>query len=71
MMRIRKITLLITVVLVSSLIATGLCLGAETFPAKPIQVIVPFAAGGSNDVLARAVANTWTKYSPQPMLVIT
>jgi tripartite-type tricarboxylate transporter receptor subunit TctC len=52
-------------------IAGGLCLGAEQYPSKAIQVIVPFAPGGSNDLLARAVAKTWTKYSPQPMVVVT
>lgn len=30
---------------------------AEGYPSRPITMIVPFAAGGSSDVLARAVAN--------------
>jgi tripartite-type tricarboxylate transporter receptor subunit TctC len=68
---IRKVYFMIACVLTVSLMAEGLGLCQEKFPAKPIQVIVPFAPGGSNDVLARAVANTWTKYSPQPMVVIT
>jgi len=29
---------------------------AETFPARPIKIIVPFAAGGSTDALARVIA---------------
>ena len=48
----------------------GLCFGAEKYPTKPIQVIVPYAAGGSSDVLARTVEKVWTKYSPQPMLIV-
>ncbi|MCE5265897.1 MAG: tripartite tricarboxylate transporter substrate binding protein [Deltaproteobacteria bacterium] len=67
----RKVFFCIFCVLIVSSMAGGLCFSQDKFPSKPIQVIVPFAPGGSNDVLARAVANTWTKYSPQPMVVIT
>jgi tripartite-type tricarboxylate transporter receptor subunit TctC len=42
----------------------------DKFPSKPVNVIVPFAAGGSSDLLARAVEKVWTKYSPQPLVVI-
>jgi tripartite-type tricarboxylate transporter receptor subunit TctC len=71
MLHIRKTALCFALTLVLTLVVSGLCIGAEKFPTKPIQVIVPFAAGGSNDLLARAVAKVWTKYSPQPMVVIT
>ena len=30
---------------------------AQTFPSKPITIIVPQAPGGANDVIARAIAN--------------
>jgi tripartite-type tricarboxylate transporter receptor subunit TctC len=42
----------------------------DKFPSKPINVIVPFAAGGSSDLLARAVEKIWPNYSPQPLVVI-
>ncbi|MGO4326392.1 Bug family tripartite tricarboxylate transporter substrate binding protein [Cupriavidus sp. 2TAF22] len=38
--------------------ATALCVGsarADTWPSKPVTMIVPFAAGGSTDVLGRVV----------------
>jgi len=40
------------------------------FPEKPITLVVPYAAGGSTDVLARAVEKVWTKYCPQPLVVV-
>jgi tripartite-type tricarboxylate transporter receptor subunit TctC len=30
--------------------------GAEEYPGKPVRLIVPFAAGGGNDTVARAIA---------------
>ncbi len=67
MNRMRKISLFLSLAMVSLLMAGGLCFGAEKYPTKPIQVIVPFAAGGSSDLTARTVEKFWTKYSPQPM----
>jgi tripartite-type tricarboxylate transporter receptor subunit TctC len=66
-----KVNLFLTLALVPVLAFNGLCFGAEQYPTKPIQVIVPYAPGGSSDVLARTVEKVWTKYSPQPMLVIS
>ena len=39
-------------------------------PDKPITMIVPMAAGGSTDMLARAVEKVWSKYCPQPLQIV-
>jgi tripartite-type tricarboxylate transporter receptor subunit TctC len=70
MMHIRKVTLLFVLSILSISMVGGLCFAAEKYPAQPIQAVVPFAAGGSSDLLARAIEKVWTKYSPQPMVVI-
>src|SRR5450756_2146051 len=70
MTHMRKVTLFLTLALVTMLVAGCLCFGAEKYPTKPIQVIVPFTAGGSSDLTARTVEKFWTKYSPQPMVIV-
>jgi len=70
MIHMRKGILLLVLSLVTMLMVGGLCFGAEKYPTKPIQVIVPFSPGGSSDLTARTIEKIWPKYSPQPMLII-
>jgi tripartite-type tricarboxylate transporter receptor subunit TctC len=41
---------------------------AETFPAHPVTVIVPFAAGGPSDVIARIVGEQMSRRLGQPFV---
>jgi len=42
---------------------------AQNYPAKPITVVVPFAAGGPTDTLARLMGEPMRKILGQPILV--
>ena len=42
---------------------------AQTFPARPVKIIVPFTAGGLADALARGIAQELGREWPQPVVV--
>ena len=45
--------------------------GAESFPNKPLELVVPFAAGGSTDVMCRTVAARAAQFlNNQPCVVV-
>ncbi len=52
-----------------ALIATGLNVQAQNWPAKPISLVVPFPSGGTTDVLARAVGQELSVALGQPVVV--
>ena len=42
---------------------------AETFPTKPVRILVPYAAGGAVDVLARTLGQSLSKtWGQQPVI---
>jgi tripartite-type tricarboxylate transporter receptor subunit TctC len=45
-------------------------LSADTYPSRPIQVIVPFPPGGVADLVARPVASVLEKELKQPVAVV-
>jgi len=42
---------------------------AQTYPAKPVRVIVPYAAGGTSDILARQLGPKLSEAWGQPVVV--
>lgn len=41
----------------------------DKFPSKPIRIVVPYAAGGSTDQLARAIQQPMSDFLKQPVIV--
>jgi len=55
--------------LVAALAAMTGAASAQTYPNKPIRVIVPYAAGGTSDILARQIGPKITEAWGQPVVV--
>lgn len=76
-MRSRKLLVLSMVLIFAATVALAGCGGAKetkkeqaaAYPAKPITLVCQFAAGGSTDLLARALANSMSKHLGQPVVV--
>lgn len=42
---------------------------AQNFPVRPVRWVVPYAAGGGSDFLARTIGQPWSTAAGQPVLV--
>ena len=52
-----------------ALLAVPLGAAAQSFPSKPVKIVVNFAAGGPLDVMARVLAKELEKKAGQPVVV--
>jgi len=65
MRRFLTVTLLVALLCALSVVPSL----AQVFPSRTIFIVVPYPAGGSTDVLARALANELSKLWNQPVVV--
>src|ERR1700716_1138189 len=52
-----------------SLLLSPALAAAQDFPTKPIKLIVPFPAGGPNDIIARVIGQRMSELMKQPVLI--
>lgn len=59
------------VVLMAALLGCGFpaAAHAQTYPERPVRLIVPFAPGGTSDLVGRVMAERMTEYLGQPVIV--
>jgi tripartite-type tricarboxylate transporter receptor subunit TctC len=63
----RSVTALTLVFALSVLVAGSAC--AEDYPDRPVKIIVPFAAGGTADVIPRLVGDWLSRKWGQPVVI--
>jgi tripartite-type tricarboxylate transporter receptor subunit TctC len=51
------------------LLLASLTASAQSFPSKPIRVVIPFVAGGSSDIVGRAIGSKFQEFLGQPAVV--
>ena len=54
--------------LLASTLAAGHAFG-QAFPGKPIKIVIPFVAGGSSDIVGRALGSKFSEILGQPAVV--
>lgn len=68
MLRFRRVSGLLACALALTLTAPGAAL-AQTYPDRPIKLVVPYAPGGATDILGRLLAAAMGEHLGQPMVV--
>lgn len=53
----------------AALLASPAWVGAQTWPARPIRIVVPYPPGGSSDIIARALSQPLSEALGQPVII--
>src|SRR5438105_2347197 len=60
---------IIKAILIAALLVASTASLAQTYPSKPIHIIVPYPAGGTSDILARTIGQRLSESFGQPVIV--
>ena len=60
---------MIKAILIAALLVVSTASSAQSYPSKPIHIIVPYPAGGTSDILARTIGQRLSESFGQPVIV--
>ena len=61
---------LISTLLAALVLSAGAATAQDKYPSRPIKVIVPYAPGGSTDIVARILGDEFQKITGQGFIVL-
>jgi tripartite-type tricarboxylate transporter receptor subunit TctC len=64
----KTLGLVLAILIALPLVGLGIA-QAQNFPSKPVNLFIPFGAGGSHDLTARALASVAYQYLGQPLVI--
>ena len=64
-----RLSIPLALAILCALVGVSTLANAQTFPSRPIRLIVPFPPGGGNDILARTVGHRLTEVIGQQVVV--
>jgi len=65
----RKLWVVVGLALCAAAGTSGSTMAQETYPTKPISLVVPFPPGGVADIVARPTADAMSRYFKQPVVI--
>jgi len=68
--KIQKYLKLLFIILGILSLVTSIAIADDAFPTKPIQMIIPYGAGGTTDLFNRAMSSVIREYLKQSMLLV-
>ena len=67
----RVMTTFVSAALIFGLGMSGQSYAAKDFPARPIEIVVPYTPGATMDLLARLIGSVAPKYLGQPVVAVS
>ena len=67
--RVKRVSDVLRLVLLGTTLLAPFAMHAQSYPSRPIRIVVPYAAGGAVDIVARTIGQPLSEALKQPVIV--